>query len=82
MSSTVKYAVPLIVLAGLAIATPTNRATAVTAEVAKKCHALTVKKFPPRAVGNPAAGSANGTGRAQQAFFKKCLEDAGGDGSN
>jgi len=31
-------------------------------EVAKKCDALTAKAFPPRAIGNPAAGSAKGTG--------------------
>jgi hypothetical protein len=37
-------------------------ASAVTAEVAKKCNALTAKAYPPRVVGNPAAGSAKGTG--------------------
>ena len=31
-------------------------APAVTVEVAKKCAALTAKAFPPRVVGNPAAG--------------------------
>lgn len=52
-------------------------AYAVTAEVAKKCNALMGKKFPPRVVGNPAAGSAQGTGPAQREYFKKCVESDG-----
>jgi hypothetical protein len=52
-------------------------AYAVTAEVAKKCNALLTKKFPPRVVGNPAAGSAQGTGAAQREYFKKCVDSGG-----
>lgn len=52
-------------------------AYAVTAEVAKTCNALLAKKFPPRVVGNPAAGSAQGTGKAQRDYFKKCVESGG-----
>jgi hypothetical protein len=55
----------------------TTNAHAVTVEVAKKCNALLAKKFPPRIVGNPAAGSAQGTGAVQREFFKKCLESDG-----
>ena len=52
-------------------------ASAVTVEVAKKCSALTAKAFPPRVVGNPGAGSAKGSGRAEQAYFMKCVASGG-----
>ena len=55
----------------------TTNAYAVTAEVAKTCNALLAKKFPPRVVGNPAAGSAQGTGAAQREYFKKCVDSGG-----
>jgi hypothetical protein len=48
---------------------------ATSAEVAKKCAALTAKAFPPRVAGNPAAGSAKGTG--QSAFFNNCVAKGG-----
>ena len=63
----------VFVLVGLA---PTA-APAITAEVAKKCESLTAKAFPPRQVGNPAAGSAQGTAQDQRGYFNKCV-DAGG----
>ena len=50
---------------------------ATTAEVAKKCQVLTRAKFPPRVPGNPAAGSAKGSGREQQDYFKKCVANGG-----
>ena len=50
---------------------------AATAEVAKKCQALTAAKFPPRVPGNPAAGSAKGSGREQQDYFKACVANDG-----
>lgn len=52
-------------------------ASAVTAELARKCSALTIKQFPPREPGNPAAGSAKGSGRDQQAYFNKCVANGG-----
>ena len=55
----------------------TTGASAITAELAKKCEALTAKAFPPRQAGNPAAGSAKGTARDQLAYFKKCLDSGG-----
>lgn len=55
---------------------PTN-ASAITAELAKKCNALVAKQFPPREPGNPAAGSAKGSGREQRDFFTKCVEKGG-----
>jgi hypothetical protein len=58
------------------IAIPTD-AYAVTAEVARACDALVAKTFPPRVVGNPAAGSAKGTAKDQQDFFRKCVANGG-----
>jgi hypothetical protein len=46
-------------------------------EVAKACHALTDKAFPPRQAGNPAAGSAKGTAQDQRAYFSKCVANGG-----
>lgn len=54
-----------------------DRASAVTAELARSCKALTTKQFPPREPGNPAAGSSKGSGRDQQAFFDKCIANNG-----
>jgi hypothetical protein len=50
---------------------------ATTAEVARKCQALTTAKFPPRVPGNPAAGSAKGSGLEQQDYFKACVANGG-----
>jgi hypothetical protein len=55
----------------------TDSAFALTAEVAKKCQALTAQAYPPRVPGNPAAGSSRGTGREQQEYFKKCVANKG-----
>ena len=55
----------------------TNGASAITVELAKKCGALTIKAFPPRVIGNPAAGSAKGSGKDAQAYFNKCIKNGG-----
>ena len=55
----------------------TNDASAITVEVARKCQALTSKAFPPREPGNPAAGSAKGSGLDQQIYFKRCVANGG-----
>jgi hypothetical protein len=52
-------------------------ASAISVEVAKKCNVLLEKQFPPRVVGNPAAGSAKGSGKDQRAFFRKCVDNGG-----
>jgi hypothetical protein len=44
---------------------------------AKKCEALTAKAFPSREVGNPAAGSTKGTGKAEQDYYRKCVANGG-----
>ena len=62
----------------------TNGASAITAELGKKCEVLTAKAFPPRVTGNPAAGSAKGSGKDAQAYFNKCVKNGGkvDDGSS
>ena len=52
-------------------------ADAITVEVARKCDALVAQTFPPREPGNPAAGSAKGSGYQEQAYFKKCVANGG-----
>ena len=64
-------------LAFIAIVLVTDGAGAVSVEVAKKCDALTAKAFPPRVIGNPAAGSAKGTGADQQAYYNKFVANGG-----
>jgi hypothetical protein len=54
-----------------------NRAAAVTVEVARKCKALTDIAYPPREPGNPAAGSEKGGGREAQSFFNRCVANGG-----
>jgi len=64
----------LVALVCIAVA---PSASAVTAAVAKKCSALTAKAFPPRVVGNPAAGSAKGSGQDERDYFNKCVANGG-----
>ena len=54
-----------------------NGASAITAELAKRCQALTQSAFPPRVIGNPAAGSAKGSGKDESAYFNKCIKNGG-----
>jgi hypothetical protein len=66
-----------VALTSIALGMSSDRAAAVTVEVAKKCEALTAKAYPPRVIGNPAAGSAKGTGRVQREYFNKCVTNGG-----
>jgi hypothetical protein len=72
-----KFEFVLLALIGVTLGSPSDRAIAVTAEVAKKCKKLTDAAYPPREPGNPAAGSAKGTGRIQRDYFNKCLANDG-----
>jgi hypothetical protein len=54
-----------------------NGASAISVDVAKKCNALLAKAFPPRQPGNPAAGSAKGSGLDQRNYFNKCVANNG-----
>jgi hypothetical protein len=77
MSNKPKLASAFAGLMCVVVASTPHGAWAVTVEVAKKCSALTAKAFPPRVIGNPGAGSAKGSGRAEQAYFIKCLASGG-----
>ena len=52
-------------------------ASAIQRDVARKCEALMAKQFPPRQLGNPAAGSAKGTTKDQHDYFQKCVGNGG-----
>lgn len=60
----------------LVLAAPVT-ASAITAEVARTCDAAVAKAFPPRQIGNPAAGSSKGTAKDQREYFKKCVANNG-----
>jgi hypothetical protein len=68
-------------LLGLTVGLATDSASAVSVELAKKCEALTAKAYPPRQIGNPAAGSAKGSGRSEQEYFTRCVAN-GDNGRN
>lgn len=72
-----KIGTAFLALICLSPALPTRSALAITAEVAKKCGALSEKAFPPRVVGNPAAGRQNGTIQDFRNYFNKCVASGG-----
>jgi hypothetical protein len=78
----VKIASACAGLIGIVAAATTDDASAVTAEVAKKCAALTARVYPPRVPGNPAAGSARGSGLSQQDYFRRCVANGGSVGGD
>lgn len=61
----------------IAVGPMTSRVSAITIEVAKKCQMETEKAFPPRQLGNPAAGSAKGSAKDTRAFYSKCVANGG-----
>jgi hypothetical protein len=77
MFTNLKIRSVLAVLACIAPGCMMGSASAITAQLAKKCQALTAKAFPPRVPGNPAAGSAKGTGQSQRDYFNKCVANVG-----
>ena len=77
MIGRVRFGYVLLALVCRGLGLIPDSAQAITAEVARKCNALTAKQFPPREPANPAAGSAKGSGRDQNAFFNKCVANGG-----
>jgi hypothetical protein len=77
MTAKLKYGIALVASIWLAHSLTTHRALAVTAEVAKKCGALTDKAFPFRVPGNPAAGRIHGTPQEIRDYFNKCVASGG-----
>jgi hypothetical protein len=68
-----KHATAFVALICLSFGLAPRSASAVTVEVARKCSALADKAFPPRVIGNPAAGRMNGTVQDFQKYFNKCV---------
>jgi hypothetical protein len=66
-----------LLLAGAALLPTVSQAKPISAEVARKCKILRAKEFPPRQIGNPAAGSAAGTGQDKREFFRRCVANGG-----
>jgi hypothetical protein len=71
----------MALLVAAAVFAPTA-ASAISADVAKRCNNLIARQFPPREPGNPAAGSANGTAQSQRAYFSKCIANGGNMDNN
>ncbi len=67
----------LVAAVCIGVGAMTGSASAITAQLAKKCDVLTAKAFPLRVAGNPAAGSAKGTGQSEQRYFRKCIANGG-----
>jgi len=40
------------------------------------------KKFPPRIIGNPAAGSTKGTPEGEREYFNQCVQNGGNMGDD
>ncbi|WP_245321637.1 hypothetical protein [Bradyrhizobium sp. LTSPM299] len=77
MFANLKFGCVWLAVACVALSFVPEPASAITADVARKCRTLTAIQFPPRAPGNPAAGSAKGSGRAQYEYFDKCVANGG-----
>ena len=78
MINHLKYQCLFAALISIALASaPSERAKAVTAEIARKCKALTDLAYPLRELGNPAAGNTKGTGRDAQNYFQNCVAHDG-----
>jgi hypothetical protein len=77
MFASLKSRSALAALICLAASLITTSASAITVEVAKKCNELTAKAYPPRVIGNPAAGSAKGSAQDQRDYFSKCVANEG-----
>ncbi|KJC45193.1 hypothetical protein UB31_21090 [Bradyrhizobium sp. LTSP849] len=67
----------LLAVTCLAVSVVPGQGSALTADLARKCSALTAKQFPAREPGNPAAGSSKGSGRVQHDYFNKCVANNG-----
>jgi hypothetical protein len=77
MGANLKFLTALAVLIWIGLGPMTIGASAETVEVARKCDALTAKAYPPRVIGNPAAGSAYGTGQSEHDYYQKCVANGG-----
>jgi hypothetical protein len=76
MLANVKFWGMIVAISCIVLGQMTGQATALTAEIARNCNALATKAFPPRQVGNPAAGVKGGA-KARQEYYRKCIENDG-----
>src|SRR5258708_1547121 len=77
MAANLKLLTTRLALIWICLGAMTIEASAITVEVARKCAALTAKAYPPRVIGNPAAGSAKGTGPSERSYYQKCVANGG-----
>ena len=77
MLAKLKIAIAVVAPICLTQAVQPRSALAITAEVAKRCGAVAEKAYPPRVVGNPAAGRQNGTFQDFRNYFNKCVANGG-----
>ena len=77
MFASLKSCLARLALVCIAIGLVSGSASAITVELARKCNAMVAAAFPPRQLGNPAAGSAKGSGKQMQDYFRKCVENQG-----
>jgi len=77
MFTSLKFGGAFFALVCITLGSTLEPAVAVTVEVARKCKVLTDTAFPLREPGNPAAGSAKGSGLAAQNYFDKCVTNGG-----
>lgn len=77
MFDKLRLRVVLFIPVCLATCLAINGASAITVEVAKKCEGLSAKMFPPREIGNPAAGLIKGTAQSKRNYFNKCVANGG-----
>jgi hypothetical protein len=81
MAAKLKFLTALAVRIWIGLGPMTIGASAETVEVARKCDALTAKAYPPRVIGNPAAGSTFGTGLDEHNYYQKCVANGGNMGA-
>jgi hypothetical protein len=62
----------LAVVAICVLALPSRPASAITAELAKKCRALAIKAHPPQP-----AGTKTGAEQAQRDYYRDCIAKSG-----
>jgi hypothetical protein len=77
MLTKLRYGTALLALVCLTHLPTTRSAMAITAELARKCGALTDKAYPLRVPGNPAAGREHGTAKEVRDYFNKCVANRG-----
>jgi hypothetical protein len=75
-----RYGAGLVALVCLAHLPMMQSAMTMTAELARKCGALTDKAYPSRVPGNLAAGREHGTAKEVRDYFNKCVANRGNMG--